>query len=593
MTMPFFIYPGIWILIIKLLKKFINSSDIKYRKKVIMKILANLFPESKIDTTISKNIKAEPHLNETEETIKGMFDQSKTPLTEKNLEDVKAFLKNTPGDMKSKLETVQLALDKGIEITPKHLSVIHTALNSQTAIASDVIQNIEIKTVIKELPSNEKEQVKAEIKKGSEPREAVEKVVSKVLESMMKDSTVEIKTDQSIEEDPDVLSETDEISEEEKLVIEVLEILSDDLDEMAKELIPLVNKELFTTPLPIRKVVEREITSKMIELKDTFETYQKVVSSQLNELIEGKSVSAKEVLNAVVDKLDHIILKTDIPLHTDIKTERDLLQSSGRLEIARTLIDSDEKKAIEIIKEVKTQIDQISFKPQKKKMYGVTKQLVYEKLYDEALIKSIPIKLETMSSSPRMVLETLRDIGLNHEPEISEKIRNQEKIKAPHNFKAVLLKLEENTSQKVLAKDHLENMTGQQLVNKLEINSQKQKMILNIPLTIDGDVKNLKVHVDAKKDQEKIDWKNSRLYFVIHLDKLGDTGVLVDVKHGNASITIKNDTPHIQQKMMRYVNQAKDRLHEVGFQNINVRFETLFKEKTRVELKKEGFDVTI
>ncbi len=212
------------------------------------------------------------------------------------------------------------------------------------------------------------------------------------------------------------------------------------------------------------------------------------------------------------------------------------------------------KAAVEIIKQVKTLISNIKFEPSDKKVYGMSQKIYFEKLNEENFIKHIPINIQTDPQvSPRAVLEILRGLGLNHESEMSENLgkeKSETTVKISQNMKSVLLKLEENTSQKVNAKEGLENLTGQQLMNKLEYKSQKQKLLFNMPIAIDNSVKNLKIQVNAKKDNQKIDWKNTTLYFVITLDKLGDTGVLVDVNNGQLNLTIKNDTANIESIMV-------------------------------------------
>jgi len=198
-----------------------------------------------------------------------------------------------------------------------------------------------------------------------------------------------------------------------------------------------------------------------------------------------------------------------------------------------------------------------------------------------------------MKSSPRAVLETLRTMGLNHEVEVSDRlVKEQREEKAPANLKMILLKLEESADQRVQAKDTLENLTGQQLLNKLEIKSNKQQMTFNIPITLEGEVKNIKVHVNAKKDRQKIDWKNSRLYFVIHLNKLGDTGVLVDVNNAKVNITIKNDRDDIENRMNPFVSEGLKRLEEVGFSASSIKYQKL-NEDIKDDAIEEGFEVKL
>lgn len=607
-----------------------------------MKILNRLFPEMKTETKTTKVQfeKQEPvtAYSFQDEKIKEIFNKQNVPLTDEIMEDVKVFLSETEGDLETKLATVDLALEKGVEVTSDNLKRIHTAIHEPLNTDMKDLELVDLKKVLSELPKEMRNVIKTTVT-GQRPLEEVIKgLVSEKLAQLFLNGVAieEVKGETKVTNDDTPKTQTndlpnniqskpqptmkiinhadlepmevpeellDDISEDDlKIVTEAFENLSEQLDELSELLVPVMDTSLLNEHIPVKKVLETKVTVKMIEAKQTFELYQKSIQSQLSQAIEHPQdkTSLKDILGAVIDKLDHILMKTDVTMYTDIKTERDLLASSGQLEKARQLIGHKDVEALKIVKEVKARVDQIQFKPSSQKMFGVTQRAFVEKLYDEQMIKALPIQIEqNMAVSSRAVLETIRGLGINHEAEASEILRRDEKsaFKLPINMKSVLLKLEESAQQKVLTKDTLDNLTGQQLMNKLEIKSHKQKLMFNVPVKIDGSVKQLKVHVNAKKDQQKIDWKNSRLYFVIHLDKLGDTGVLVDVNNGSVNVTIKNDSPNIEESMTPYVEDALNRLESVGFTTSLIKFESLSDEKSKdepiVAFDKERFDVSI
>ncbi|MCH4889892.1 hypothetical protein EZV73_20095 [Acidaminobacter sp. JC074] len=579
-----------------------------------MKILNKLFPE----VNKTQQIKVEPKKAETkysleEKKIQELFEKNGEQLTPEKMEEVKEFLSETEGTLESKLETLQKSMDKDIEITKENLQKVHHALTSDAPV------NVEMPELpkgdfLQSLPKEVRNELKALMDKGLSFEEAVKVMVKetmteafneavKVIQSEVEGPEMKVpetSNDYKMNEKPVETAkvkepETDLSHEEIDLIEEVFEALGESLDEVAEFISPHVEADFFTKEQPAMKMVQVTMTEKMAETKKTFDMYQKAVSNQLNQIIEKpESLPVKEVLSQVIDKLDHIIMKTDVPLYTDIKTERDLLQSSGELELARNLLDQDLDKAMKIIKDVKDLVDRISYKPVKTKMFAVSKQVLIENLYEKELIKSVPLRLEgDMKSSPRAVLETFRSMGLNHEAEVSERLNKfRRDEKAPANLKMILLKLEESATERVQAKETLDNLTGQQLLNKLEIKSNKQQMTFNVPISLEGEVKNIKVHVNAKKDRQKIDWKNSRLYFVIHLNKLGDTGVLVDVNNANVNITIKNDRDDIEKKMKPFVSQGLKRLEEVGFTASSIKYQKL-NEDMQEEKSKDGFEVTL
>lgn len=583
-----------------------------------MKILSKLFPE----TQPKQTTKVMPKEKETkfsveEKKIQEIFDKSGEELTPEKMKEVQEFLNETEGTLDSKLETLQKSINKDIEINKENLQTVHKALHQPLDVSAEIeMPEIPKMKLMSMLPKEMKAELAKLMDKGMSFEEAVKVVIATKLTEFVQPETPEftgseieqkepspketvavqpkveikeqpIKENETIEKEP-VRDETLELLED------VFEKLGESLDEIAEIIQPQVEQSFFEAP-PIRKFIQTTMTEKMAETKKTFDMYQKGIDNQLKQILETpKAVPVKEVLSQVIDKLDHIIMKSDVPLYTDMKTERDLLQSSGQLEVARDLLDKDTDKAFEIIKSVKDIVSKINYKPVKQKVFGVAQKVFIEKMYEDQLIKQVPLKLESgMKSSPRAVLETLRELGINHESEVSEHLNKKNKeMKAPANLKAILMKLEESADQRVQSKEMLDNLTGQQLLNKLEIKSHKQHMTFNIPIKVDSEIKNLKVHVNAKKDRQKIDWKNSRLYFVIHLDNLGDTGVLVDVNNGNVNVTIKNDHDDIESRMKPYVKEGLERLESVGFTASSIKFQKL-SEETEHEEEKKNFEVSL
>lgn len=587
-----------------------------------MKIFNKLFPETQPKQRITVVPKEkETEFSVQEKKIQEIFDKSGEELTPEKMEEVQAFLSETEGTIDSKLETLQKSMDKDIEINKENLQTVHKALHQPLDISMEMeVPELPKMKLMAMLPKEMKVEIANLMDKGMSFEEAIKVVIeTKLTEFIQPDmpeytgediETKEVPQKEEVKVQPEV--ETKERPEKHettaketvtkepmtdeplKLLEEVFEQLGESLDEIAEIIQPHVEPAFFEAS-SVRKFIQTTMTEKMAETKKTFDMYQKGIDHQLKQIIESpKTVDVKEVLSQVIDKLDHIIMKSDVPLYTDMKTERDLLQSSGQLEVAREMLDKDTDKAFEIIKSVKDIVSKINYKPVKQKIFGVAQKVFIEKMYEEQLIKQVPLKLESgMKSSPRAVLETLRELGINHESEVSEHLNKKNKeMWAPANLKAILMKLEESADQRVQSKEVLDNLTGQQLLNKLEIKSHKQHMTFNIPVKVDSEIKNLKVHVNAKKDRQKIDWKNSRLYFVIHLEDLGDTGVLVDVNKGHVNVTIKNDHEDIEARMKPFVKEGLERLESVGFTASSIKFQKLSEEEEHVEEKK-NFEVSL
>ena len=75
------------------------------------------------------------------------------------------------------------------------------------------------------------------------------------------------------------------------------------------------------------------------------------------------------MLEATISKLDNAILKSDMMLFTDMKTEKQLMNASTQLAEAKKLLaKGDHVQAGKIVSEVKTLVDKLMFKPSEQKI---------------------------------------------------------------------------------------------------------------------------------------------------------------------------------------------------------------------------------
>ena len=83
---------------------------------------------------------------------------------------------------------------------------------------------------------------------------------------------------------------------------------------------------------------------------------------------------AKQVLEATITKLDHAILKSDMMLFTDMKTEKQLLQASSQLAEAKKLLAKGQHvEAGKIVHEMKNLIEKVVFQPSQQKIVHYVK----------------------------------------------------------------------------------------------------------------------------------------------------------------------------------------------------------------------------
>ncbi len=261
--------------------------------------------------------------------------------------------------------------------------------------------------------------------------------------------------------------------------------------------------------------------------------------------------NVKQILESTIHKLDNAILKSDFLLYTDMSTEKKLLSASSQLAEAKKLLAKGEiAEANKLVKEVKTNIENIMFKPSDVKV----KHFVSDKLGLEnfSSTKQIANTLEQAvqpfsngESSSRQMYEALRKLGLTHENEAGFSLVS--KSGAPvdqqqnENVKAALMKMMQNDDLKPQQMQQVEqavnNITGQQLLNKQD-SSGMQNLFFQLPYLMEKQVENIKIYVNSRKDGDKVDWENCSIYFVLETKKLGDIGVHLSSSEKNVSLIV-------------------------------------------------------
>ncbi len=514
-----------------------------------MKITNDIIMETmpKDISASGENIPKAPEMTELESEIVEILEENNVPVNEETVNEIKTFINEHNISLEDAKEAISYLIDKNIDINVKNLISVFNALNKDLKI--DIKKDINLF----KLPNKFKQKAN-KLKMDSLPNKEILKEVSKDrLKEMLKEA-LPIKEKEEVQK-----NSFDEEIKPLEFVDEMVSELLKEVENITNDISEIVTEDFFVKPLPVKKVIHMEVTEKMVKLESLFNAEKKSVLA----LIEKPEKISNNLLSAAIDKLDNIILKSDITLYTDMKTEKDLLHSSSELEIARNLLDNNREEAIKIIKRVYKKIESLSYKPSKQRMLLKTKKALYHNLYQNNMIDVIPIKGNVRGA--RNILEIFRSLGLNHEYELTEKLYDKKDTMDQFNLKKILLELKES-NEKVIPKDSLDNLTGQQLLNKLEHKSFKQRMLFNIPIQIHNETKNLKIHVNARKENQKIDWKNSRLYFAVNLTNIGDTGILVDVFDRKVNVTIKNDT--IDNSILSNLDDIKQSLSYIGY-NIN------------------------
>ncbi len=175
----------------------------------------------------------------------------------------------------------------------------------------------------------------------------------------------------------------------------------------------------------IKLYVVESMTIKMQDVAEEFKVAQKDMLQTMEKAIsEEKPLTTeqvKDVLNSVINKLDDVLLKSDVPLYTSMSMEKNLLKMSSDLQTARQhLAKGDIAGAKNIIKTVHGKLEEAVFKPSERKVQGFALKQSEAFLQDKEMMQLQSYKQEGVSA--RNVLELFRNLGLNHEYEVSEKL---------------------------------------------------------------------------------------------------------------------------------------------------------------------------
>jgi hypothetical protein len=345
----------------------------------------------------------------------------------------------------------------------------------------------------------------------------------------------------------------------------------------------LINEAVQSLPIDSKNIIVTEITKKLSQMAIDFKNVKQDITKnldQFNRAIEDKNQTSptqmKQLLESSIKKLDNAILKGNYLLYTDMATEKKLLTASTQLAEAKNLLMKGQHfEANQIVKEVKTLVDQLVYKPSdvRVKHYVAEQSQLLREMHPakqlalglQQAIKPFP----EQDPSARQIFETVKRLGLTNENDLAHHLLGPSKGEpelAP-NLKSTIMKmmqLEDGQMPKQALEQALSNITGQQLLNKQDSNGL-HNLFMQLPILLNKQVENVKVYLNSQKKGEKIDWENCSLYFVLETKKIGDVGILVTATNRNLAITLKNNREGFKEKMELLTETSVQRLKEIGY----------------------------
>jgi hypothetical protein len=358
---------------------------------------------------------------------------------------------------------------------------------------------------------------------------------------------------------------------------EIEKAITDAVNQILEQAANIVN-EVFE----FKQYVVKETTQATIEAKETFTAFKKEVVELLQMPEKPVKADMIQMVSKAIDRLEHLIMKSNVTLFTDMHMEKELMHSSAKLLNAKdALIEGDVARAVKITTEVKETFEKMTFAPSVNRVQAFatlkTDQIMNAfspqqngktvKL-DAELERVLDIfKDSTGVRQARDVAEIMRFMGINHESEVSSKIEVKD-VQRSHewidgNVKEILLKMmkEETESRTVQNQEKtMMNLTGQQMMNQPDQEGRKQFQFFNMPFEDGETIGNMKVYMNGRKNGGKLDPKNTELYFGMSLKKHGEVGVKVTIQSGRANIKVMSDNKTALEPVFRELFEGLDEL---------------------------------
>lgn len=632
---------------------FMQVSDMKQALPVV-KVMKEVAPPVQTARTTSTA------LSEPMKQAVQLLQQRQIPITKEMLQHLKVYMDQTPGTDTQKLETISQMATKKLNFTPQQLKAVHEALHGERLgqVLQSLVRDINAEGVVPrtadlggidiEFVGQKGEQQRVTLPMVATIQEALHQVkttgqfpqlistLQATLETLPDTQKVDLQ--QAIQQAVALNEKGRELAARQHLV-NVLgqmeqQVLQSNTAGTTQEPTPdrpntlsqtpeaqeaayrISGELLASIPIESRNIIVTTISERLSKAALDFANVKRDLSNTLqtaDHMMRQAPIQAQTSLEAAIKQLDHAILKSDFMLYTDMGTEKKLLMASSQLQEARKWLAAGEfSKASEIIREVRTTVDQLIFKPSEVKVkHFVAKEMLQQEPLPRQLTQGLVEPLHTLrrEPTPRHALEYVRSLGLTYETDVAHRLvagdartTVDESVK---NMLQKLIQLEGNQSTGQKAEQALTNITGQQLLSKAD-HSGLQTMLFSLPILLKDQLENVQVFVKSANRNDKIDWENCSLYFLLETKRMGDVGILLTAVDRTLSITIKNDMDGFKTKMEPLAEKAQKRLEEIGYHINAIQFAPLTTpeaEKTATEsessitarptLTERGYDFSV
>jgi hypothetical protein len=174
-------------------------------------------------------------------------------------------------------------------------------------------------------------------------------------------------------------------------------------------------------------------------------------------------------------------------------------------------------------------------------------------------------------------------MGVNHEAEVFQKVFgtegkqnvNEASVKSLENLKSMLMTLSKtgtsSAEQETISKT-LSHINGQQLNMKVVDKAQPQQLMINIPMSLEGHLTDVKVFIKSKQQDMKVDWQNFNMFFVLDTKSFGDVGIKVAAVDKKVKVEVLNNNANAEASIKPLTEMLKTYVEEVGFSVTGINF---------------------
>ncbi len=553
----------------------------------------NLEEQSDINTNESRD---EQLLKEESPAVKAgakIIKENGYTLDKEDINNLREFLSGDKKDIPSKLSALKLAIEKEIPLNDKFLSKI--SINTDISMLDFLEDNEKVKTKANRANDNKTISQNDDLSRMVEKNEKLLKKIFHIIDDNLDDKYIKEEkkaSSLSSSERTDFLEDSIEDSLVDRIVEDIRDILSEEdgstLEIESQKSLGDISTYLqaidsINEAFSLNQVLEVKITQKLIDLKNDFSDLKKELTVNLYKVSdETNSLSIEDRINLLyesIENLDSKIMKSEMSLYMDLKSEKKLIEISSKLQIAKKHLENGAfKEAESMFKSAKKTLDDLKFEPSIKKAFAIIntdkEELELENINVDKWIKNAMQNYAQSEKSVSSLINYLRKMGMNNEVEhFQDMQRNADQMKQGDfknlvNLKEILLKMsQDNEGGKANAKTNLilDHIEGGQLKNKILDNKAQQSVEINVPIELSGRIKNVKVFIKSPQKMLKLDWENFDMYFVLHSDKLGEMGIRVKAVQRQLSVKIINDRVQNLSKEDDLNDNFKNELKDLGY----------------------------